>query len=359
MFLTQLELQHFRHFDHYSLAPSPTCNVILGANGSGKSSILEAIYLLAMGRSFRNTQLSALIQHEAPAFQVVGHWQNDFERHIAIGFAKKRQHSGNDIHVDGRAIHGLSELVRLVPLQLIHHESFHLLDAGPQSRREFLDWGVFHSEPCFYPAWQRYQRALKQRNAALKRQQALSELCLWDQELTLQADVIHQLRQAYLHALLPHFESLLAKLLPIDSLHIQYLPGWDVELSLQTILERHYARDRQLGYSQHGPHRADLKVKWHQHDADHVLSRGQQKLVSYALRLAQSQLLRDNCGKRVVLLIDDLPAELDAQKIDQAMQLLLDLRCQLFITAVDDRLLLQACERASNQTFHVERLAQA
>lgn len=356
MILTHLALQQFRHFDRYEWAPSATCNFIFGANGSGKSSVLEAIYLLAMGRSFRNNQLSALIQHEASAFQVVGQWQNDFDRPITIGFAKQRQHGGNEIHLDGRVIHGLSELVRLVPVQLIHHESFHLLDAGPQCRREFLDWGVFHSEPRFYPAWQRYQRALKQRNAALKRQQTVAELSLWNQELTLQAEMIHSLRQGYLQALLPHFEAMLAKLLPIDQLHIQYLPGWDVEFPLETILERHYARDRQLGYSQHGPHRADLKVKWHQHDADHVLSRGQQKLVSYALRLAQSQLLRDNCGKRVVLLIDDLPAELDAQKIDQALQLLLDLRCQLFITAVDDRLLLQACERVSNQTFHVERL---
>lgn len=337
----------------------PTCNFVFGANGSGKSSLLEAIYVLAMGRSFRHSQLSTLIQHEAAEFQVIGQWQNDFERSIAVGFSKKRQHSGSGIHVDGRAIHGLSDLVRLVPVQLIHHESFHLLDAGPQCRREFLDWGVFHTEPHFYPAWQRYQRALKQYNAALKRQQSLAELSLWYEELTLQASVIHQLRHDYLQALLPHFETILAKLLAIAGMRIQYTPGWDAALPLHTVLQRHYERDRQLGYSQYGPHRADLKIKWQQHDADHVLSRGQQKLVSYALRLAQSQLLKDSCGKRVVLLIDDLPAELDAEKIDQALQLLLDLQCQLFITAVDDRLLLQACERMSNQMFHVERLTAA
>lgn len=354
MILTRLDLHHFRNFDHFQWQPRSGCNFVFGPNGSGKSSLLEAIYVLAMGRSFRSSQLSPLIRHEQAEFQVIGCWQNTYARQFTVGFGRKQ--ASSDIRLNGQAIGALSELVSLVPVQLINHDSFHLLDAGPQCRREFLDWGVFHSEARFYPAWQRYQRALKQRNAGLKRRLPLAQLCLWEQELLLQADVIHHLRDEYLRLFLPHFNHVLAKLLPLDHLTIHYAPGWDTQQSLATVFKRHYERDCQLGFTQHGPHRADLKIRVNNIDADRILSRGQQKLLSYALRLAQSELLKQLSGKRSVFLIDDLPAELDGSKITEALQLLLELDCQLFITGVDDSLILQACDKVGLTTFHVEQL---
>lgn len=344
MILSELHLHQFRHFDRYVLQPHHQANFIFGPNGSGKSSLLEAIYVLAMGRSFRSATLAALIQYQASELQLLAHWRNAFERQIIVGLERQRLNASSGIRVDGRPIQSLSELVRLVPIQLINHDSFHLLDAGPQCRRAFLDWGVFHSEPAFYGVWQRYQRALKQRNAGLKRRLPVIELALWDQEMALQAERIHRWRNDYLQQFVSFFDKVLTQLVPLDGLKLQYHAGWDVEQPLQEVLARHYARDVQLGYSQHGPQRADLKIKVHQLDADQVLSRGQQKLVSYALRVAQSQLLKSVSGQSSVFLVDDLPAELDAVKIANVLRLLFELQCQLFVTAVDERLVMQACE---------------
>lgn len=356
MFLSQLDLHAFRSFTTRHYVPHPQCNFIVGANGSGKSSLLEAIYVLAMGRSFRCHQLTTLIEHGAERCQLLAEWQNEFGRRVKVGVAKQRQQSGTEIRLNGRALASLAELVRLVPVQLINHDSFHLLDAGPQCRRQFLDWGVFHVEPTFYSAWQRYQRALKQYHAALKQSLPLAQVALWHQELSEQAAVIHALRERYMHAFLPHFEAVLQGLIALPEVRIQYYPGWAIEHSLAEVLTRHYPRDKQVGHSQYGPQRADLKIKSQGLDADLVLSRGQQKMVSYALRLAQSQLLKQWTGKSSVFLIDDLPAELDAERMTHTLQLLLDLRCQLFVTAVDEHALLQACQRLDYSMFHVERL---
>lgn len=352
MFLQHLALHQFRHFEGFDFTPGPGCNFIFGPNGSGKSSLLEAIYVVAMGRSFRSTQLNALIRHQSSAFSVIAGWQNVFERQFTVGFGRKQAVS--DIRLNGQAVSSLRDLVSLVPVQLINHECFHLLDAGPQSRREFLDWGVFHTEPSFYLAWQRYQRALKQRNAALKRRLPAAELALWDQELSEQASVIHALRQSYLNVFLPYFNSVLAKLLAIEHLVVHYQPGWDVEQTLAAVFKGDYERDSLLGHTQHGPHRADLKIKVNNIDADHLLSRGQQKLVSYALRLAQSDCLQQSTGKKTVFLIDDLAAELDADKIKQVLSVLQALDCQFFITGVDAPFLLAAAEALP--MFHVEHL---
>ena len=354
MFLTKLDLHQFRHFERFHFLPDPGCNFIFGPNGSGKSSLLEAIYVLAMGRSFRSAQLSPLIRHHHTEFQVIGCWQNAFDRQFTVGFG--RQATVSDIRLNGQAITTLRDLVSLVPVQLINHDSFHLLDAGPQCRREFLDWGVFHVEHSFYPAWQRYQRALKQRNAGLKRHLPLPELALWEQELCAQATIIHVLRVNYVQQFLPYFERSLGKLLDLDGLTIHYQAGWDVNFSLADVFKRHYERDRHLGFTQHGPHRADLKIRVNGIDADHILSRGQQKLLSYTLRLAQSELLKELSGKSSVFLIDDLPAELDGGKVERVLQLLLDLKCQLFITGVDESLVLQACRALNFSRFHVEHL---
>ncbi len=354
MFLTQLTLSNFRQFEVFQLKPSSGFNFIFGANGSGKSSLLEAIYVLSMGRSFRSSQLTPLIRHHVTEFQVIGTWQNAYARQFTVGVGRQMQLS--DIRLDGQAIRSLRDLVSLVPVQLINHDCFHLVDAGPQGRRAFLDWGVFHSELSFFSAWQRYQRALKQRNAGLKRNLPFAELNLWQQELLSQAETIHALRSQYFENFLPHVERVLTELLALDKLTVEYYPGWDVGMSLPAVFIKDYERDCFLGHTQHGPHRADIKIRVNGIDADHILSRGQQKLLSYALLLAQSECLKLFTGKDSVLLIDDLAAELDREKIQQVLQLLQKLKCQVFITGVDESLVLAATKAIDLSMFHVEQL---
>jgi DNA replication and repair protein RecF len=231
-------------------------------------------------------------------------------------------------------------------------ETFRLLLGGPEERRRFLDWGVFHVEPSFAGLCQRYQRLLKQRNAGL-RQPSTSSLQAWENELALVGELINASRERYIAPLLPFVEALLHALLPGLSLTIRFERGWQAGQSLEEALRASLRRDQGLGYTTKGPHRAELTFEQEEHNASQVLSRGQQKLLIIALQIAQSRHLASVIGKKCVYLIDDLAAELDAQNRNQLLTLLTSEGHQVFLTGVDVKgWQEQVCDRG--QMFHVE-----
>lgn len=166
MSLTRLLIRDFRNIETADLALSPGFNFLVGANGSGKTSVLEAIYTLGHGRAFRSLQIGRVIRHEQEAFVLHGRLQGE-ERETAIGLTKDKQ-GDSKVRIDGTDGHKVAELAHLMPMQLITPEGFTLLNGGPKYRRAFLDWGCFHNEPGFFTAWSNLKRLLKQRNAALR-----------------------------------------------------------------------------------------------------------------------------------------------------------------------------------------------
>jgi DNA replication and repair protein RecF len=244
-------------------------------------------------------------------------------------------------------------------VQVINAQSFELLTGPPAARRQYLDWGVFHVEPAFFPAWQLFQRHLKQRNRLLRHDKIGSaELSAWTVKLADCGDAVARLRAEYVEAMLPFFQAVVSALLPelAETLNVRYAQGWDSSLSFAEALEQSYEGDRQQGYTRVGPQRADLKILTNGQNASEILSRGQQKLVVCALKLAQGQLLseRDGSGE-FMYLVDDLPSELDKAHSRYVCKSLSSLAAQVFITAVDSREVTGVWpDQDAISVFHVE-----
>ena len=333
MSLHKLIINQFRNIESATLTFNSKVNLIIGENGSGKSSLLEAIYLLGLGRSFRTHLTNRVIQHEQSHFILYSEI-NHQEQLLPIGLQKSK--SGDTIlKIDGQIVKKLAALTQYLPLQLITPESYTLLSGSPKNRRAYLDWGVFYHDPLFYSNWSRIKRILKQRNAALKQCNAYKELQVWDNELCLLSEQISAQRADYFEKLQPLIEQTIADFLPEFTIKCQFFCGWDVNNKpLSQYLSDNFHRDKQLGYTSIGPQKADLKIKINNLPVADVLSRGQLKLLVYALRLAQGLFLNSVNNKKCVFLIDDFSSELDKSKQTILAKHIINSDAQVFISAI-------------------------
>lgn len=354
MTLRHLHVSQLRNLKEVVLEISPGFNLFIGSNGSGKTSLLEAVYLLGRGRSFRTSLIRRIVQHDTDQLSVFGRIQTISDSQIPLGLMKDKQ-GQTRMKVGGENIDSAAKLAELLPLQLINPDSYRLLDAGSKVRRQFMDWGVFHVEHSFFPLWQRIQRTLKQRNAALKSHWSREQIRVWDQELIQESVEIHLLRQKYIEKLTPLVKDITDYLLAGFDLELRYHRGWNQEYDLATALDESWHRDVEQGYTHVGPHRADLKVYVDHIPAQDVLSRGQQKLLTSALQLAQGKLLRAERDISCLYLIDDLTAELDHEKRRAMKYILQTMNSQVFITSVCKEDLQDFIELPHSQMFHVER----
>lgn len=354
MSLSRLKTTHFRNLIDLNLEPCEHFNLIYGQNGSGKSSILEAIYYLSLGRSFRSHLASRIVHYSQSALSIFGLVTVQSGTQISVGIEKSR--SGKiRTKIANELVASVAELAKILPLQLINPDSYQLLSAGPRQRRQFLDWGVFHVEQSFFPLWQRFQRILKQRNSALQQQATSSQIKIWDIEFIETAHALSQLRENYIEQIKPIVLRLLADLIELNELTITYYPGWNIERGLSDILNSCLQRDLLLGYTQFGPQRADILIKINNIPAEDVLSRGEQKLLVCALQLAQGILLQQLTGKRCVYLLDDIAAELDSNRRRCIIEVLKSLEAQVFITAVDQEVFADLIGDVQYKLFHVEQ----
>lgn len=351
MALSRLEVRHVRNLTQVELSPASHLNIIYGANASGKTSLLEAIYILGHGRSFRTQNIAKVIQTEAESLTVFGQVSSGPQT-IPIGIEKSRNQTR--IRIAGQWVNNSSNLAQLLPLQIITPDSHKLIEQGPKYRRQFLDWGVFHVEHQFVQYWRRYQRALKQRNAILRTGQVNPQQMLaWDKELVDATQPIQQMRLNYLELLLPMAQDFVRELLDIEDIRFSYLNGWKQDEDYAEYLSQNLTGDTQHGYTRFGPHRADLAIRVNGVLANERVSRGQQKLLSVALRLAQVALLQQR-GIETTVLVDDLPAELDQERRQRFMSKLQSLDCQTFITATEIELFLPIQGWRDKKMFHVE-----
>ncbi|MFL9813836.1 DNA replication/repair protein RecF [Stutzerimonas sp. VN223-3] len=355
MSLSRISVTGVRNLQPVTLNPSPRINILHGDNGSGKTSLLEAIHLLGMARSFRSTRLNPVISHEQTSCTVFGQVRLTDEQFSALGISRDR--SGEvRIRINGQNVKSAAELADALPLQLINPDSFRLLEGAPKLRRQFLDWGVFHVEPRFLQAWQRLQQALRQRNSWLRHGTLDgASQAAWSRELSSASDEIDEYRRAYIQLLKPVFEGTLASLLDLEGFQLSYYRGWDKDRTLEEVLTASIERDKLMGHTQAGPQRADLRLRIANHNAAETLSRGQQKLVVCALRIAQGHLVSAAKRGQCIYLVDDLPSELDDQHRLALCRLLEQLNCQVFITCVDSNVLREGWrDDTPVSLFHVE-----
>ncbi|MCG8416283.1 MAG: DNA replication/repair protein RecF [Pseudomonadales bacterium] len=333
---------------------APSLNLIHGENGSGKTSLLEAVHVLATGKSFRSSLVDPLIQEGAPEAVIFA----ENTEHTSFGLKKPRNQK-HQLKLGGTTQTNWDEVARAIPTQILDSGSFQLLEGGPKARRRFLDWGVFHVEPQFVESWRRSRKALANRNRLLK-SHPLDEPQLepWNQELVTSAEKMHAARRSYMEQLIPVFQDIHVQLVGqnLSDLTIEYKRGWDEESGLAEALKVNLAQDLKYGSTQLGPHRADIEMRIGKRKAIELLSRGQQKLLVCALKIAQGKLLSAAIGRQCIYLVDDLPAELDRENRERVLTQLLKLDSQLFVTCVDltalDFIRLEPPKLA---TFHVER----
>lgn len=339
MSLTRLQIQHVRNLQQVNLENLRQINVLYGSNGSGKTSVLEAIHLLGMARSFRGSSVKSLISHGEQSCVSFGRVSGGTAG-ASVTLGVKRTASGEAvIKVAGAAVRAVAQLAEHLPLQVINADSFELLTGSPNSRRQYLDWGVFHVEHQFFHQWQTFQRCIKQRNKLLRRGKiADRELSVWTRDLAVSGEAISDQRQRYFGHLLPYFSEISSRLAPsLTGLELRYRMGWDQQVSYKEALENNLEVDREHGYTHVGPQRADIRVLIQGRPAADVLSRGQQKLVVCALKLAQGRLLTDQGKRQCTYLLDDLPSELDLEHSRLICQELAHMNAQIFITCVDER----------------------
>lgn len=349
--IQRLDVSRLRNLKAIRIQPSSRVNVLYGSNGSGKTSLLEAIYLLGVGRSFRSQKLDPIIATSEDDCVVFGELADG----VAIGVSKSRR-QGHVLKILGEKQRSWAEAARHLPVQILNSESFSLLEGSPKVRRRFMDWGVFHVEHEFVNNWRRASKCIAQRNLLLKQRVIDSDqLSAWDSELSLLSKAIDTSRSDYFALLRPQITETLSRLIELPDLDIKYFRGWEQGADLATILKGDIGRDIRYGATQHGPHRADIVVKIGRLPAHEVLSRGQQKLLVSAMKIAQGHLLTRHSGIGGIYLVDDLPAELDLHNRKLVCELLEVLGCQIFLTCVDvDDLKNCWSPQLMPRKFHVE-----
>lgn len=328
MSLTHLNIHHVRNISSATLTLHPRYNVFHGENGSGKTSALEAIYLLGTGRSFCTHDISALIRHKEPALTVFARTNTD----ESVSIQKSLSHP-MQVKLNQQPCRRSSELAHFLPCQAFYQDIFQIIDEGPAVRRGLLDWGLFHVKQSYHDLWKNYRRVIKQRNALLRQKANQQHFIPWNKMLVELSTELDQMRSEYFLAWSAAFQTLLSQLTDTPC-SIHYYKGWDkkgTKKELSVILNEQFESDLHAQYTHSGAHQADIFFDSAALKAKQILSRGQQKIILIALKLAQAQLLSKPC----VYLFDDIAAELDAKHLQRFIDCLNKIQGQFFLTAID------------------------
>lgn len=345
--LISIDIKNFRCIEAAHLEFDSRATGIVGRNASGKTSLLEAIYFLGHGKSFRSAHRDELVRAGTQRLRVIG---RALTAQASVTLGAEYGEEGGRIHIAGYAAQGFAEVASLLPIQVIDPGVHRVIEEGSSKRRRLLDWGVFHVKHEFIGAWRRYQRALAQRNAALKAGQPSDLAQAWDAELAATAHVIDAARGEYFQQLAVEFGQWCVELVELPA-HIEYARGWRAGVPFEQALTDAFARDQRAKLTSVGPHRADIIFRLDGVAARQRISRGQQKMLASAFVLALISLRAGQSVRPTCLLLDDPAAELDVDNLGKLLRALLRLPAQLVVTAVNETGLQGL---AVGRTFHVE-----
>ena len=335
MRFASLETNNFRNLVNVSLDFEHKFSVFSGNNASGKTSVMEALYYMAHARSFRTSNLRHLVQRGEDGFYLFSSLSSPGGL-VPLGLEKNLVGKGR-IKLDGKDLSGIAEVAELLPLQFMDADVHRDFASGPVYRRKFLDWGVFHVEHGFRLAWLQYNKALRQRNQALKDGGSFSELDAWDVLLVDYGQQVSEFREAYLLAFLEVFYSIWDGLKPgFVAPEIDYSSGVKDEADFAEALRGARGVDCRLGYTTQGPHRCDLLFSKDGVPVYNYYSQGQQKALMFVLKVAQGVFLQQSMQKNVIYLIDDLPSELDSVRVSAVIELLQQHASQVFLTCIKE-----------------------
>lgn len=352
MRIEQLRVRGLRCLSGVEVELDPAVNVFVGANGAGKTSVLEAVFLLSHARSFRSGARDALLQRGAPQLSIFAELRHADDRASRVGLGRTGVRW--EARIDGENV-AIGQLVRECAVVCFEPGSHALIAGAAEERRRYLDWGVFHVEHDFLSGWRRYQRALKQRNSLLRATTTPTDDMFnpWEAELAQSAESIDRQRQAYLELLRPKLLASVRGLLPeLGDLELRYRRGWSEERELISQLREQRGRDIARGHTTLGAHRADWTIAFEQAPLREHLSRGQEKLTALACMLAQAELYAERRGEWPIVCLDDLASELDQAHQAAVVAQLSAVHAQVLLTGTE---LPQALQGLSARVFHVEQ----
>ncbi len=346
MIIQELKINNLRNLSSVAMELSTGLNLIVGPNASGKTSLIESVYLLGRGKTFRGPRQENIIQDGKEQATIFANMAG--QKRETIGLIKSRK--GMEISINGNRQCKVSTLANHFPLNLITPKTYELIEASPEIRRRFLDWAVFHVEPNYKNIVSSYLKLVKERNHLLKNDHSL--LSHWEASIEKQADSITKYRKGYLKKLTPYFNEVVQRYRKMPQLLILYHQGSDASQSLSAVLASKREIDISRGFTSAGPHRADLKILVDGKMAKYRLSRGEQKIATVALILAQIKLLKQQANKQPLLLIDDLAAELDEKNRETTLSLVRDIDIQVLLTSTSKEIIPLS---GDEKTFHVEQ----
>ncbi|KEI35755.1 DNA recombination and repair protein RecF [Francisella sp. W12-1067] len=345
MYISNLQLQNFRNIQSKSFDFNSSINFIIGENGSGKTSILEAIYFLSHSRSFRSSQLNKIVNHDADEFIIFAKAYNPNEITIALS-RKKNGNSVSKLNLEIQKNH--TEITRNLPIQLINPEAFNLINSGAQQRCKILDWGAFYLDKTFLKIWQQTKFLIKQRNSALKQNYPHTYIVGIDKKLNEFGNILDLKRESYFTKLKPKIYEILTKFNPDLQLSIEYYRGWNSDKSLMEVLTESFDYDNKYKITNHGPHKADIVLTINNKPIQDIFSRGQQKLLICAIKLAQGEIHNLENENKCIYLIDDITSELDNNHTQTLFAYLNKLNSQVFITTTEKNKIIDFIEESSH-----------
>lgn len=357
MHIKELKLDSFRNFSTLSFSPNSNLNIIYGENGAGKSSILEAIYVLSFGRSFRSSKLDSIVNYETSQATAYCQFQEN-DKIRKLGYSRLKS-TGNTISIDGSKTSRISEIARIIPVQLFTPQSSDLIIGAPVGRRRYIDWLLFHVEHEFNDINKKYLKCMQQRNALLKLfdfhdSKLFSEQDVWLDQLAELGEKITNFRKHYIDLLNVEISVLFEQFYPELKFSMRYNTGWDKDKSLKDCMLSKVERDLFRGSCGYGPHKADIQFIVSEKSASEFLSRGQLRLLVSVLLLAEVKVLNRIKNKNTIFLIDDISAELDEDKREKFINAILENDAQVFITAIEKQQVSFLDKYKNKKMFHVK-----
>lgn len=344
----RIRLDNFRLYESLDIAPHERLNFITGSNAAGKTTLLEALFHLGRGRSFRAMDAGEIAGPKGRYWSAFAMATNTID--VADRLGAGWSDDGQQNRINGNRARA-ADMARLLPVQLIDPVGHRLIEEGPGYRRSYLDWGVFHVEHQFLGFWQRYNRALKQRNTAIRSGQSDSAVMVWDRELVESGMEVTAARRRHVSELQADIEPLVETLIGVSGAKLTLGVGWNAQHDFAQVLRDQLAQHRRLGLTTQGPQRAELKLTLGEQKAKGRVSRGQQKLLVAALVLAQCTILARKGQQVPLLLVDDFSAELSPEYQRRFADVLKQYAGQKFVTAFERP---EAFGPAESRVFHVE-----
>ena len=333
MTLNTATIVNYKNIAEARLEFSPKLNCLIGNNGQGKTNVLDAIYYLSMCRSYASTaDNSAVIRHGEPYMMLQGSYtrqETPLEVSLALQRGKRKV-----VRRDGKEYQRLSQHIGLLPVVMVSPQDWDLVRGSGEERRRFMDLIISQNDSEYLDALIRYNKAVEQRNAMIKKE--MRDPLLYEtveQAMALHAALVHERRQQWVEQFQPifmHYYKAVAG--DEETVRLEYKSHLN-EGTMQEHLAATRERDMILGYTTRGVHRDDLELLLNDYPMRRTGSQGQCKTYTIALRFAQFDFLKANNPAVPILLLDDIFDKLDASRVERIIDVVSSDRFgQIFIT---------------------------